>query len=80
MLLTGRLAPDFKTIGDFRKDNGMAIRAVYAQFSLYDRRAYKTTALIPPQRRVSSPEAHTSFRPFPTNRTLFAVTSCKLFV
>ena len=26
--LTGRLAPDFKTIADFRKDNGAAIRAV----------------------------------------------------
>ena len=27
MWLTGRLAPDFKTIADFRKDNGEAIRA-----------------------------------------------------
>jgi transposase len=26
MWLTGRLAPDFKTIADFRKDNGKAIR------------------------------------------------------
>src|SRR3954462_11837419 len=32
MWLTRRLAPDFKTIADFRKDNGMAIRAVCAQF------------------------------------------------
>jgi len=32
MWLTGRLAPDFKTIADFRKDNGMAIRAVCVQF------------------------------------------------
>ena len=24
--LTGRLAPDFKTIAEFRKDNGIAIR------------------------------------------------------
>src|ERR687897_1946470 len=32
MWLTGRLAPDFKTIADFRKDNGTAIRAVCAQF------------------------------------------------
>src|SRR5215472_3202495 len=32
MWLTGRLAPDFKTIADFRKDNGLAIRAVCAQF------------------------------------------------
>jgi transposase len=30
--LTGRLAPDFKTIADFRRDNGSAIRRVCAQF------------------------------------------------
>src|SRR5207244_3242245 len=30
--LTGRLMPDFKTIADFRKDNGEAIRAVCRQF------------------------------------------------
>ncbi|MEJ2379312.1 MAG: IS1182 family transposase [Pseudolabrys sp.] len=30
--LTGRLAPDFKTIADFRRDNGSAIRNVCAQF------------------------------------------------
>jgi transposase len=28
MWLVGRLAPDFKTIADFRRDNGMAIRAL----------------------------------------------------
>ena len=32
MWLTGRLAPDFKTIADFRKDNGSAIQAACAQF------------------------------------------------
>src|SRR5213075_1641733 len=32
MWLTGRLAPDFKTIADFRKDNGAAIQAVCGQF------------------------------------------------
>ena len=32
MWLTGRLMPDFKTIADFRKDNGPAIRAVCSQF------------------------------------------------
>ncbi len=31
MWLTGRLAPDHKTIADFRKDNGRAIRRVCAQ-------------------------------------------------
>ena len=32
MWLTGRLAPDFKTIADFRRDNGAAIQAVCAKF------------------------------------------------
>ncbi len=32
MWLTGRLRPDFKTIADFRKDNGEAIRAVCREF------------------------------------------------
>src|SRR5262249_44467242 len=30
--LTGQLAPDFKTIADFRKDNGKAIREVCRAF------------------------------------------------
>jgi transposase len=32
MWLTGRLTPDFKTIADFRRDNGAAIRSACAQF------------------------------------------------
>src|SRR5580765_6451522 len=32
MWLTGRLMPDFKTIADFRRDNGPAIHAACAQF------------------------------------------------
>ena len=32
MWLTGRLTPDFKTIADFRKDNGPAIRRTCRQF------------------------------------------------
>ena len=32
MWLTGRLAPDHKTIADFRKDNGSAIKKVCARF------------------------------------------------
>lgn len=32
MWLTGRLAPDFKTIADFRRENGAAIRKVCRQF------------------------------------------------
>lgn len=38
MWLTGRLAPDFKTIADFRKDNGSAIRAACRQFITLCRR------------------------------------------
>ena len=38
MWLTGRLAPDHKTIADFRRDNGEAIRKVCAQFVLLARK------------------------------------------
>jgi transposase len=35
MWLTGRLAPDFKTIANFRRDNGPAIRACALTSSRY---------------------------------------------
>src|SRR5271168_3873536 len=38
MWLTGRLSPDHKTIADFRKDNGGAIRKVCARFIMLCRR------------------------------------------
>ena len=38
MLLTGRLAPNFKTITDFRKDRGDAIRKVCREFVVLCRR------------------------------------------
>ncbi len=38
MWLTGRLAPDFETIADFRKDNGEAIRLVCRQFVMLCRK------------------------------------------
>jgi len=38
MWLTGRLAPDFKTIADFRKDNGKAIQKVCRGFVLICRK------------------------------------------
>jgi len=38
MWLTGRLAPDFKTIADFRKDHGDAIRKVCREFVVLYRR------------------------------------------
>jgi transposase len=37
MWLLRRLAPDFKTIADFRKDNARAIRQVCTEFTLYCR-------------------------------------------
>ena len=36
--LTGRLMPDFKTIADFRRDNGLAIRKVCARFVMLCRK------------------------------------------
>ncbi len=38
MWLTGRLAPDFKTIADFRKGNGVALRPACREFVLLCRR------------------------------------------
>jgi transposase len=38
MWLTGRLTPDFKTIANFRKDNGSAIRNVCKQFMVVCRK------------------------------------------
>jgi len=48
MWLTGRLVPDFKTIADFRRDNGPTIRAVYRQFVLLCRKLdLFTDAVVP---------------------------------
>ncbi len=44
MWLTGCLAPDFKTIADFRKDNGTAIRKVCREFIVVCGRAGVLTA------------------------------------
>lgn len=38
MWLTGRLAPDFKTIADFRRDSGKGIRNACRQFVMICRR------------------------------------------
>ena len=38
MWLTGRLTPDFKTIANFRRDNGPAIGAVCSQFVVLRRK------------------------------------------
>ena len=38
MWLLGRLTPDFKTIADFRKDNGTAIKRVCSEFVLLSKK------------------------------------------
>lgn len=44
--LTGRLTPDFKTIANFRKDNGAAIRKVCSQFVMLCRQLNLFTAAM----------------------------------
>jgi transposase len=46
MWLTGRLAPDFKTIADFRKDNGEAIRLVCREFVMLCRKLNLLTNVL----------------------------------
>jgi len=46
MWLTGRLVPDHKTIADFRKDNGPAIRKVCTQFVALCRKTARCCAAI----------------------------------
>jgi transposase len=52
MWLTGKLAPDFKTIADFRRENGEAIRAVCRQFVLLCRGIGPATGTTPPGQSV----------------------------
>lgn len=46
MWLTGKLSPDFKTIADFRRDNGVAIRSVCREFIVLCRRLNLFTQAI----------------------------------
>jgi len=46
MWLTERLTPDFKTIADFRKDNGAAIRGACREFGVLCRRLELFTAAL----------------------------------
>ena len=68
--LTGRLTPDFKTIADFRKDNGVAIRKVCREFVLLCRRlklsqtlpSRSTAANLKPSTTVTRTSLTASFR------------------
>ena len=63
MWLTGRLTPDFKTIADFRKDNGPAIRSACRRFIALCR------GWIFSPRRSSRSTAAGSRRSIPATRT-----------
>jgi len=54
MWLTGRLAPDFKTIADFRKDNGKAIRLVCREFVMLCRKLKFLQMPLSPSMAASS--------------------------
>ena len=54
MWLTGRLMPDFKTIANFRRDNGPAIQAVCRQFVLLCRNCICSPTPWSPSTAVSS--------------------------
>jgi transposase len=63
MWLTTRLAPDHKTIADFRKENGAAIRKVCARFVALCRQfgllaAARTSPLARQSRLTRSPRRH----------------------
>ena len=63
--LTGQLAPDFKTIADFRKDNGKAIREVCRAFVALCRELDLLSAArsMVPNSRLSMRATRTSLRP-----------------
>ena len=54
MWLTGRLAPDFKTIADFRHDNGVGIRNVCRQFVMLCRELKLFSQAASPSTAASS--------------------------
>lgn len=60
MWLTERLTPDFKTIADFRKDNGEAIRRVCREFIVLCRRLELFSQAIVPSMAVSSKRSKTA--------------------
>ena len=62
MWLTGRLVPDHKTIADFRKDTGSAIRKVCARFVALCRELelFAAASVAAPSSRRSTPGTGTS--------------------
>ena len=68
MWLTGRLIPDFKTIADFRKDNGPAIRKVCREFIVLCRRLNLFARRSWPSMAASSRRSITGTRTSPRPR------------
>src|SRR3546814_20263139 len=60
MWLTGRLMPDFKTIADFRRDNGPAIRAACAPFIVLSRPfdLFTGARVAPAGGKFTAPQTH----------------------
>src|SRR6478735_11647289 len=69
MWLTGRLAPDFKTIADFRKDHGTAIRNVCREFILLCRRCSCSPTASSRSMEASSRRSTTGTRTSATARS-----------
>jgi hypothetical protein len=61
MWLTGKLAPDFKTIADFRKDNGPAIQTACSQFIVLCRELGLLAATYVPKPYTSGSKAACRF-------------------
>jgi transposase len=70
MWLLGRLAPDHKTIADFRKDNGLALRKVCARFvELCREMGLRSRATGPPRFLPGGPvTAHSRFQCYKLRR------------
>jgi hypothetical protein len=64
MWLIGRLMPDFKTIADFRKDNGPAIRSVCREF------------IVPPAGSVLRGHCRDRWQQVQSGRALFERVHC----
>ena len=62
MWLTGRLCPDFKTIADFRRDNGAGIRNACRRFVLMCRQLKLFTQAIVAVERVTTGISYRTWR------------------
>jgi hypothetical protein len=74
--LLRQLAPDFKTIADFRKDNRLAIRQVYREFTLFCRELDLFGGELVPNRWLGKPKAFTLMHTV-LSHTFFHIGQCE---